>query len=311
MDERFVHELTYPIIGSYCHSIDNGFKLMGNCDDLAALLGRSPKELSGEKLSAFLDPCKCEKAESILNRQIQIEGKTELLLTFVKSDGTSVGVLSCGTVESDHMGKKWLKCVFMVAEKTVELAEELQTKVEQYKAKLSQTENKITDLQIRAEQDSLTNIFNARTTKKLSKEYLSVIKSKCALLIIDVDDFKRINDRYGHMAGDQVMIAAASAIKKLFRSDDIVGRVGGDEFLVLMKDIPDTDIVFTRCEQINTAFNKMQFDSMKNETMSCSVGAAVSCVKDINYDRLFLCADKAMYRAKQNGGNKYFVEECE
>ena len=130
------------------------------------------------------------------------------------------------------------------------------------------------------------------------------------MLVIDVDGFKRINDFYGHMVGDEVMIASANAIKKLFRANDIVGRVGGDEFLVLMKDVSDIGIVETKCAQILEAFNKIHSDSMKNEMMSCSVGAAVSSSNDITYNDLFLCADKAMYSAKKNGGNKYFVEMC-
>lgn len=311
MDERSVHELKYPVVGNYCHSANSGYKLIRGCHDLAVLLGRSEHEMVGKELSAFLDPEKSAQQLDILNRQIRIEDKTEIILTFVCKDGSLVNVLSCGRVENDANGCAVLKCVFMAAEKTGEYIDCMQKKVEQYKTKLSQTENRISDLQIRAEQDSLTNIFNARTTKNLCKEYLEQTKCKCALLIIDVDDFKRINDRYGHMTGDRVMICAANAIKKLFRVNDIVGRVGGDEFLVLMKDVPETDIVYTRCEQINTAFNKMQIDGLENETISCSVGAAVSCVKGIAYDKLFLCADKAMYRAKKNGGNQYFIEECE
>ena len=106
------------------------------------------------------------------------------------------------------------------------------------------------------------------------------------------------------------MICAADAIKKLFRANDIVGRIGGDEFLVLMKDVSDVNIVSLRCSQILEAFKAMRFDVMKNEELSCSVGAAVFGVSKISYDEMFLCADKAMYRAKNLGGNQYVVIEC-
>ena len=198
----------------------------------------------------------------------------------------------------------------MVAEKTGKTIEELKDGVKIYRQKLSQTENRINLLQTRAEQDSLTKILNAGTTRRLAEEYVSAPQSNCAMLVVDVDDFKRINDRYGHMVGDSVMICAADAIKKLFRANDIVGRIGGDEFLVLMKDVSDVNIVSLRCSQILEAFKAMRFDVMKNEELSCSVGAAVFGVSKISYDEMFLCADKAMYRAKNLGGNQYVVIEC-
>lgn len=309
MDERFLREVMHPGFGSYCHSADGELRLTESCEDLADLLGMLPSELEGKRLSFFLDPKSAGAELKCLRQQIDADGSTEVILTFLRKDGSPVRVLAGGRLE-DSCGVQSFRCFFMTAEKTAGRIARLQNELELYKKKLSQYESRIVVLQTRAEQDSLTGIFNSDTTKNLSKAYLSESGYRCALLIIDVDDFKHINDRYGHMVGDKVMIGAANAIKKLFRSNDIVGRVGGDEFLVLMKDIPDTGIVATRCGQIIEAFNKMRFDGMGNESISCSVGAAVSDVIGISYDKMFLCADMAMYRAKNAGGGRYVIEEC-
>ena len=76
-----------------------------------------------------------------------------------------------------------------------------------------------------------------------------------------------------------------------------------------MKDVEDLSIIRGRLEKIVVAFNEMKFDSMKDEIMSCSVGASISPVHANTYNSLFLLADKAMYRAKSLGGNRYMIEE--
>ena len=85
--------------------------------------------------------------------------------------------------------------------------------------------------------------FYAKIKEKDGVFYLKKSKNSCAVIVIDIDDFKVINDRYGHMIGDNVLVCAAQAIRNQFRSQDIVGRIGGDEFLVLM------DYVLVMCHK--------------------------------------------------------------
>lgn len=184
------------------------------------------------------------------------------------------------------------------------VCEEQKDKLEQYRLKLSQTQDMVSVWQVRAEQDSLTGLYNASTTRQLAEEFLQVAESDrdSALLIIDVDNFKQVNDRFGHMVGDKVLTGAAAKIKKLFRSHDIVGRVGGDEFLVLMKDVPDSEIVKKRCEQLIEAFSEINCEQLEKGTLGCSVGVAQTSVCGTSYNRLFCCADSSLYRSKANGG---------
>ena len=189
-------------------------------------------------------------------------------------------------------------------ERLKQICEDQKNKLEQYRQKLSQTQDMVSVLQVRAEQDSLTGLYNASTTKQLAREFLETAEPDrdSALLIIDLDNFKQVNDNYGHMVGDKVLIGAAAKIKKLFRSHDIVGRVGGDEFLVLMKDVPDSEIVKKRCNQLIEAFGEINDEQLGKGMLGCSIGVAQTSVCGTSYDRLFCCADSSLYRSKAVGG---------
>lgn len=190
-----------------------------------------------------------------------------------------------------------------------QLCGEQKQKLEQYELKLSQTRDMMSVLQVKAEQDTLTGLYNPGTTRRLVEEYLAATEPQgsCALVMIDIDNFKQVNDRYGHMTGNQLLVCAASIIKKLFRAHDIVGRVGGDEFLVLMKEVPDCEIVRRRCDQLVSAFQGISCGPLNEGTLSCSVGVALSSECGRRYDHLFCCADQAMYQSKGHGGNRFTV----
>lgn len=162
-------------------------------------------------------------------------------------------------------------------------------------------------LQEQAERDSLTKLFNAHTTRKKTEEYLSNVEEgvECALLMIDLDNFKQVNDNFGHMFGDMVLTEAAQTIRKLFRSQDIVGRIGGDEFMVLMKNVSNRALVNKRCLQLLEAFREIFVGQMYDHGISCSIGVAFSPIHGREYYDLFCCADQALYQAKDLGKNQY------
>ena len=167
-------------------------------------------------------------------------------------------------------------------------------------------------LKEQAERDSLTKIYNARMTRNLSEEYLNGMKAeaKCAIMIIDLDDFKKINDQYGHMYGDSVLTNSAQIIRNQFRSKDIVGRIGGEEFFVLMKDIRNRDIVTKRCNQILDSFRKVFGGEKFDCNQTCSIGVAVYPQDGMTYTDLFCRADQALYQAKNQGKDRYVFYEA-
>lgn len=195
----------------------------------------------------------------------------------------------------------------MIGEDGQEYLKGLLVEITQSKQLYDEQKKATSALQEQAERDSLTKLFNAHTVRRLTEEYFSSSAEgvNCALLIIDLDNFKQINDRYGHMFGDAVLTQAAQIIRKLFRSQDIVGRIGGDEFLVLMKDVSDRGLINKRCFQLLEAFYDTFRHQLYDFELSCSIGVAFTPAHGTLYCDLFRCADQALYQAKELGKNQY------
>lgn len=167
------------------------------------------------------------------------------------------------------------------------------------------------ELKMRAEQDSLTHLLNKHTARFQCDAYFSNADpdERCALLFLDLDNFKDINDHYGHMFGDQILIKVAQEIKSLFRSDDIIARMGGDEFMILMKNITNIELVEKRCTQILAAFDSILSKSEFEFSVGASIGVAYAPAKDANFLQLFMQADEASYEAKRNGRHQYIISK--
>ena len=164
-------------------------------------------------------------------------------------------------------------------------------------------------LQERAERDALTKLLNKHATRVQAQSYLSDFAGDtlCALLIIDLDDFKKINDRFGHRFGDTVLTQVSREIRRLFRPQDIVGRIGGDEFLVLMRGVDRRDVVEDRCRRLAAALSGIYRDQLGGTPLGCSIGVALYPKHGRNYEDLFQRADRALYRAKDLGKNTFAI----
>lgn len=157
----------------------------------------------------------------------------------------------------------------------------------------------------KAQRDPLTQYYNKETAQILIQDWLSTQPAQNALMIIDIDDFKIVNDTLGHLFGDAFLIEATSRIRQLFRSEDILGRVGGDEFLVFMKNIPDKELAEKKARQIIEAFQSIEFHNQKILKVSCSIGIAMTSPVNPNFHYWFHRADQALYSMKSQGKNQY------
>jgi len=161
-------------------------------------------------------------------------------------------------------------------------------------------------LKAQAERDSLTQLFNKQAGRKHVEEFLSSDPTPSgALILIDLDNFKRVNDQFGHMFGDTILSQAAIKIKRFFRSHDIVARIGGDEFMVLIKDLSEPNLIKQRCSQILERFSSTFAHLYKNCNLGCSIGIALIPEHGKSYQELFQRADQALYYAKGSGKNKF------
>lgn len=162
-------------------------------------------------------------------------------------------------------------------------------------------------LRQQAQRDSLTLLYNNRTGKALIDQYLREKDpyDSCGLLVIDVDFFKNVNDRYGHLFGDKVLQELAHLLRTLFTKKDILVRAGGDEFLVFLKDV-DHATVLNKTRQLSESVRKIPF-SENDYCLTCSIGACFlpENVSGYSCAQLFENADWALYQAKENGRNQY------
>jgi putative two-component system response regulator len=164
-------------------------------------------------------------------------------------------------------------------------------------------------LQDRADRDSLTQLYNKSFTQWLINDYLSRIHTNewAGLLILDLDNFKTVNDTYGHLYGDALLTQVGTTLRKLFRAQDIIGRIGGDEFLILLKDVPHAYFLQTRCNLLLNAFRDLLGRLMPDLEVTCSIGGAIYPIHGGNYSELFQHADAALYNAKNQGKDCFCI----
>ena len=124
-------------------------------------------------------------------------------------------------------------------------------------------------------------------------------------MIIDIDDFKMVNDTLGHLFGDAFLVEITSDVRKLFRESDIVGRIGGDEFIAFIKDIPGNALVFEKARQVVEAFRNLPMQESWDKSISCSIGISVFPNDGQHFQELYKKADYALYQAKKQGKNQY------
>ena len=159
-------------------------------------------------------------------------------------------------------------------------------------------------LRERAERDALTGLYNRQTAESMIGQLLSQNqeqKGLCAFFIIDMDDFKQINDKYGHHIGDKLLEEIGRILRVESDGNSIAGRFGGDEFILFFEQIPNrktaTEAAEKVCRKLNISF------SVGNEPLctSASVGVVISEIKGTSFQKLFQQADSALYDAKFQG----------
>jgi diguanylate cyclase (GGDEF)-like protein/PAS domain S-box-containing protein len=159
------------------------------------------------------------------------------------------------------------------------------------------------DLEQRATYDMLTQAHNRSSILGLLQRELEREDAiRTAVVYVDLDQFKPVNDRLGHAAGDEVLTLVAERLKIASRETDIVGRLGGDEFLVVLREVRDTDMAMRVAERIRAEIcSDFELASGRAE-LGVSIGVACGSAGKISAEELVRRADAAMYRCKQHGG---------
>lgn len=158
-----------------------------------------------------------------------------------------------------------------------------------------------------AQMDQLTKLYNKVTTERLITDFLQNDRSggKHAFIMIDIDNFKNINDTYGHFYGDSILTKISEIIRKNFRLSDIVGRIGGDELVVFMKNVHSVEYVYEKVTLLCGNFKEDLSVNGKTIKISSSIGIAIYDIDGKTYDELYKNADVALYEAKKRGKDRF------
>jgi len=213
------------------------------------------------------------------------------IIDITKNLGTNKNIKSlesCGIFEIDKVNNNFNTLVNELDYRTNKLIEEETKRV--YQEKLANT-------------DPLTGSFNRRYLNEFSIEYLRIIKREnknLSLLMVDIDDFKNINDTFGHETGDKVIKQLVSIIKDVVRENDLIVRFGGDEFLILL---PNTNLINARLVGQKIADHIDKYNKDKEFNFTISMGISMFNKQDNSIEDMILRADNALYEAKKIGKN--------
>ncbi|MEG1744532.1 MAG: diguanylate cyclase [Ruthenibacterium sp.] len=157
-----------------------------------------------------------------------------------------------------------------------------------------------------AERDALTSLYNKAATRTAIVQRLAERGSHMsALMIADVDNFKHVNDDYGHQKGDTVLVAVAAELRRCVGEDNVAGRMGGDEFMLWLDNVESRDEVQRVAQSICAAMEKIPLNETTGETISVSMGIALCPQDGITYQQLYAHADNVLYAVKRGGKNNF------
>jgi diguanylate cyclase (GGDEF)-like protein/PAS domain S-box-containing protein len=263
----------------------------------ADMVGRSVEELSGESLADFTHPEDVARDGAVYGSLLAGTDDTEQWETrLVGADDREVWTLVSAALARDTDGRP---LYFITQYLDITARRQAQADLEE----LSLT-------------DSLTGLANRPLLGDRVQQALARMRREpgtLALVLLDLDRFKVVNDSLGHQAGDALLIAVAERLRAVSRADTTVARVGGDEFVVLIEDLAGTDSLNTVAERILEAIREpFRIGGSGEEIVTtASVGIAVTSDADRDSDGLFREADLALYRAKEAGRDRFALYDHE
>lgn len=160
-------------------------------------------------------------------------------------------------------------------------------------------------LEEKADTDLLTGLSNKLATERKIKEFIAQNpESQSMMFILDIDNFKKINDTMGHAFGDEVLRSLGEQIRVIFRSSDIVGRAGGDEFIVFLKNVTDPAAIRKEAKKVENFFKNFKAGEYTKYAATASIGVAIFPEEGSDFESIYKAADSALYKAKKGGKNQ-------
>lgn len=277
-----------------------------------------------EALSLFSEHICCA-----LNGNINEDLRAELLMTIAQILGSMLDFAGKTAISNEaletHMEKlastNEPKVVLQVASELiaetrnfVAQARDFETTVRESTEEISILKNELDQARKKAQIDALTALNNRGAFDDAMERTIFACEeedSSFCLMLLDIDHFKKINDQYGHLVGDKVLVGLSSLLKKSMRGNDHLARYGGEEFAVILRDTRITG-AFSAAENLRQSVERMRLKQVKSgqqiDSISISIGVASYVRGDTPEDLIQRC-DQALYRAKQTGRNKTVIAD--
>jgi diguanylate cyclase (GGDEF)-like protein/PAS domain S-box-containing protein len=252
-------------------------------------LGYTKKDIEkGIYAKDVFDPVDLEKAEERMDRIMQGKNLRNTEYLIIKKDGTTFPALVSSRVKIDDKGN--INGVRSILTDNTE-RKKMQDAIEKlaYNDPLTNLPNRI--------------LFNDRL--KIAMASAARHNKKFAFIVIDLDKFKEINDKYGHKTGDELLVFVGSRIESMLRKNDTIARFGGDEFILLLTEINDKEDAAIVAEKILGTFREQFILGGYKLSIGISMGISFYPDDGIDSDTLFRKADAALYQVKESGRNNY------
>lgn len=207
---------------------------------------------------------------------------------------------------SKRQDYRWLKCSIM----SIMGMEGYVTHVLGLLSDINEKKKEEIELKFRADKDSLTGLLNKGATEELIKKDLIDLEAdekNGALILMDVDDFKHVNDNFGHAVGDEVLAHVGKVLLKNFKGMDVVGRIGGDEFMIFMGNIKGEQDAEIMAQKIEDEVRNDYQDEEVKKVLSLSIGIVLCENNGYDFHDLYEKADQALYSSKKAGKARFSI----
>lgn len=303
------------VISFYTNELDDVFEHPGGIDDIAVQLveanGIVIYSSDDGQEGEVLDP---EVAERIKGHTAVTMMDDEYLIT-LKECGDNWSVV-CSAPTQKILKEKNDVTVYIIIVTIIAAAAASVLSVVLISRIITPVHEIVDSLSDEAHNDLLTGIFNKKTFEKKVEEILKRDhdSKRRAIILLDLDNFKGVNDTLGHAYGDKVLAGVGDILKRVFHADDYLGRLGGDEFCVYLN-ISDfcqgnyRKHIEEKCAELCRAFANNYTGESGNYKISASIGAAVFPDHGKSFGELYKCADKALYVSKRKGKDTYTIYE--
>lgn len=289
LEPQYVAENLLFEVSDVVFLLDPGGRIIRASRSSSELLGVKPEALAGETVGVF---CRADTGEDVFSRHLALEGASEEV--FLEVPGGEALPMSCTLqavrdVYGDMLG-------YLAVLKDLRKVKQLENLAAELEARRMEQESL-------ASTDPLTGLANRRKAESfLARELARFDRTGTpfSLIMLDLDHFKAVNDRFGHPTGDRVLMSVASAIAGSIRAEDIASRWGGEEFLVLLVDSDAGDAPNT-AERIRRAIASAC--SFLPDGLSASAGVVASSSGE-GVGQLLVRADRALYEAKRSGRDR-------